>query len=129
MSAPRRRIIRPASNGQAASQKRQQQLDRLRAALARERAALARWQKRLRRAFNAIQKTERLCPRRVGGSIVGQRTTDPGLRQSWRGRFLLRQPWRSLDMMSNFAPERVHVSNMDMMSMFPLLESLCRSWT
>ena len=58
MSAPRRRIVRPPINGPAANQQRQRQLDRLRAALARERASLARWQRRMRRAFNAIQKTE-----------------------------------------------------------------------
>ena len=58
MNAPRRRIVRPQSNGQATAQERQRQLDKLRAALARERASLARWQRRFRRAFNVIQKTE-----------------------------------------------------------------------
>jgi len=63
MTAPRRRIIRAASNGQAASQQRQRQLDKLRVKLARERAALARWQKRLRRAFAKVEKTQQRIAR------------------------------------------------------------------
>lgn len=63
MSAPRRRILRPHSNGKAASQQRHRLLDKLKVALARERESLARWQRRMRRAFNAIQKTERRIAR------------------------------------------------------------------
>lgn len=58
MTAPRRRIVRPQSNGQAATQQRQRQLDGLRGKLERERAALTRWQKRLRRAFAKVEKTQ-----------------------------------------------------------------------
>lgn len=57
MTAPRRRIVRPQSNGQAANAQRQRKLEKLRAKLDRERAALARWQKRLRRAFAKVEKT------------------------------------------------------------------------
>ena len=56
MSAPRRRIVRPTSNGQADEHQRQRQLQRLRGRLEHERAALGRWQKRLRRAFNTVER-------------------------------------------------------------------------
>lgn len=52
MTTPRRRIIRPANN----QQRHFQQLQRLRARLQHERAAHARWQKRLRRAFHAVER-------------------------------------------------------------------------
>lgn len=57
MTQPRRRIVRPASNGhQGNDQQRQQKLHRLRSRLEHERAALTRWQKRLRRAFNTVER-------------------------------------------------------------------------
>ena len=56
MTAPRRRLVRPAPAPTAPPLQRQRQVQRWRARLEVERAALARWQKRLRRAFNAVEK-------------------------------------------------------------------------
>jgi hypothetical protein len=63
MSIPRRRIIRPPSNGQATEPLHQRQLQKLRERLERERVGLTRWQARLRRAFNAVQKHQRKVAR------------------------------------------------------------------
>lgn len=54
MSAPRREIIRPPTPPQDHA-RRQQQLQKIRIKLDKERETLARWQKRLRRAFNAVE--------------------------------------------------------------------------
>jgi hypothetical protein len=59
MTAPRRRIVRPAARDQVNDQDRQRQLQRLRSRLEHERAALSRWQKRLRRAFTTVEKLHR----------------------------------------------------------------------
>ena len=63
MSAlPRRRIVRlpaPASP----DPERQRQLGKLRARLEHERGALSRWQARLRRAFNAVEKSQKRVAR------------------------------------------------------------------
>ena len=56
MTAPRRRLVRPAPAPTTPPPERQRQVQRWRARLEQERAALARWQKRLRRAFNAVEK-------------------------------------------------------------------------
>jgi hypothetical protein len=57
MTTPRRRIIRPSAS--VTSPHEQQQLHKLRARLEQERAALTRWQRRLRRAFNTVEKQQR----------------------------------------------------------------------
>jgi len=59
VTPPRRRLVRPTAPGSAADPNRQRQLQRLRVRRERERAALARWQKRLRRAFNTVEKLHR----------------------------------------------------------------------
>ena len=60
MSAPRRRIVRPpvapVANGAA---RQQRQLEKLRPRLHRERLALIRWQRRLKRAFTAVEKHQK----------------------------------------------------------------------
>jgi CII-binding regulator of phage lambda lysogenization HflD len=63
MTAPRRRIVRPVTNGQASNAIRQRQVQRLRERLERERSALIRWQRRLKLAFNAIQKHQQRISR------------------------------------------------------------------
>ena len=57
MSAPRRRIIRPAPA--ATSPDRLLRVEKLRTGIARERETLARWMARLRRAFHAVEKSGR----------------------------------------------------------------------
>ena len=57
------RIVRPSAPTAPDNPRRQQQLQKLRARLEQERAALARWQKRLRRAFNAVEKVQRSIAR------------------------------------------------------------------
>ena len=56
MSAPRRRLVRPATA--PPDQQRQRRLRKLREGLERERAALARWMARLRRAFHAVERQQ-----------------------------------------------------------------------
>ena len=60
MSAPRRRIVRPpaapVANGAA---RQQRQLEKLRTRLHRERLAFIRWQRRLKRAFTAVEKHQK----------------------------------------------------------------------
>lgn len=58
MTMPRRQIIRAPVNGVPADAQRQQQLQRLRGRLEHKRITLARWQSRLRRAFNATQRSQ-----------------------------------------------------------------------
>jgi hypothetical protein len=62
MTAPRRRIVRPA-NPAAPDIQRQIRLQKLRASLERERAALARWMARLKRAFHAVEKAQQRSSR------------------------------------------------------------------
>jgi hypothetical protein len=57
MSAPRRRIVRPAAPT-TPDPDRQRRLQKLRAGLERERTALARWVARLKRAFHAFKKSQ-----------------------------------------------------------------------
>jgi hypothetical protein len=58
MSAPRRRIVRPApTTSPAPGPQRQRQLQRLCARLERERAGQTRWLARLKRAFHAFEKS------------------------------------------------------------------------
>jgi hypothetical protein len=60
VTEPRRRVVRP----QAVPNPREQQCrEKLRARLRKERAALARWQKRLCRAFHAMDKAQRTVAR------------------------------------------------------------------
>jgi hypothetical protein len=62
MTAPRRRLVRPAPAPPGRDQ--QLKLQKLRGRLEAERATLARWMSRLRRAFHAVehqqQRTARL---------------------------------------------------------------------
>jgi hypothetical protein len=62
MAAPRRRILRPTLPAVPEVQ-RQRQLQRLRERLVSERAAQARWQTRLKRAFNALEKHQKVLIR------------------------------------------------------------------
>ena len=57
MSAPRRRLIRPAPEP-VATPDRSRQIQRLRERLEKERATLARWQTKMKRAFNAVTKSQ-----------------------------------------------------------------------
>ena len=59
MSTARRNLIRPANRDGQVPLQRQRRLQTLRARLERERSALARWQTRLRRAFNAAEKSQK----------------------------------------------------------------------
>jgi len=54
--------VRPGSP-QGQQQSQQRRIAKLRQDLARERASLERWQKRLRRAFHAVEKQHRLVHR------------------------------------------------------------------
>jgi hypothetical protein len=58
MTAPRRRIVRPAPAEPTPDPQRQRRAQRLRAKLDQERAGLARWLGRLRRAFHAFEKSQ-----------------------------------------------------------------------
>ena len=62
MTAPRRRLIRPASPN-VPSPEHQRRLQKLRASLERERAALVRWMARLKRAFHAVEKAQQRIAR------------------------------------------------------------------
>jgi hypothetical protein len=62
MSAPRRRLIRPATSA-APDPQQQRRLQKLRASLERERAALARWMSKLKRAFHAFEKAQQRTTR------------------------------------------------------------------
>ena len=59
MSAPRRRILRPARTGVVVQPRHNQQVEKRRSRLERERVLLARWMSRLKRAFNAVVKQQR----------------------------------------------------------------------
>ena len=63
MTAPRRRIVRPAATSRPRPAQCQPPLHRLGTRLERERTALARWQKRLWRAFNAVEKIQKSIAR------------------------------------------------------------------
>jgi lipid II:glycine glycyltransferase (peptidoglycan interpeptide bridge formation enzyme) len=58
MSTPRRRLIRP-SLVVTAPRNNTQQIQKLRDRLEKERASLARWQSRMKRAFNAVAKSQK----------------------------------------------------------------------
>jgi hypothetical protein len=55
MTTPRRRLVRPTPPASPSPQQRR--VLRLRTALERERLTLARWLVRLKRAFNAFQRS------------------------------------------------------------------------
>jgi hypothetical protein len=59
MSAPRRRLVRPALPRAAAPPQPDPRLQKVRSRLGAERAALARWMAKLRRAFHAAEKGQR----------------------------------------------------------------------
>ena len=59
MSAPRRRLVRPALVRAPAPPQPDPRLQKLRSRLEAERAALARWMAKLRRAFHAVEKAQR----------------------------------------------------------------------
>jgi len=62
MSIPRRRLIR--SHAPTPSDlDRQRQHDKIRGRLERERQTLSRWMQRLRRAFHAVEKSQRRIAR------------------------------------------------------------------
>jgi lipid II:glycine glycyltransferase (peptidoglycan interpeptide bridge formation enzyme) len=62
MSMPRRRLIRPAIPPAVAREK-PRQIQKVRDRLEKERAALGRWQKKLKRAFNAVEKSQKRVSR------------------------------------------------------------------
>jgi lipid II:glycine glycyltransferase (peptidoglycan interpeptide bridge formation enzyme) len=62
MSAPRRRLIRPVPEP-VAMPDRSRQIQRLRDRLEKERAVLARWQTKMKRAFNAVTKSQKCIAR------------------------------------------------------------------
>ena len=62
MSLPRRRLICPAAEP-APAPDRTHQITRLRDRLDKERSALARWQTKLKRSFNAVEKSQRKIAR------------------------------------------------------------------
>jgi len=61
MSVPRRQIIRPEPPPLPPANQRQ--IQKLRTNLGKERATLARWLVRLRRAFHAMEKSQRCVSR------------------------------------------------------------------
>jgi len=73
MTAPRRRIIRPSPVPTSNGQQHQRQLDKLRARLNHERTFLARWQRRLKRAFTAVEKSQK-CIARIERKIAQMET-------------------------------------------------------
>jgi hypothetical protein len=60
---PRRRLIRTAVIPAPANPQQQRKVQNLRERLAHERMALARWQTRLKRAFNAVEKSQKRIAR------------------------------------------------------------------
>jgi hypothetical protein len=60
MATPRRRIIRPSAEAPLPDPARQRRLQKLRSRWLAEHTALERWWKRLRRAFSAMEKHQRL---------------------------------------------------------------------
>jgi hypothetical protein len=62
MSTPRRRLIRPAASP-AVAPERPGQIQKLRDRLDKERVALARWQSKMKRAFNAVAKSQKIIAR------------------------------------------------------------------
>jgi hypothetical protein len=62
MTAPRRRLVRPAAPATPGPD-HQRRVQKLRANLEQERAALARWMVRLKRAFHAVEKSQQRLTR------------------------------------------------------------------
>lgn len=62
MTMPRRRLVRSAVPGQHTVQA-ERRVQKLRTRLEAERTALVRWQRKLRRAFNAVEKCQRSIQR------------------------------------------------------------------
>jgi hypothetical protein len=62
MPLPRRRLIRPAPLS-VPNAERDRQMQKLRERLAHERTTQARWQTRLKRAFNAFEKSQKRISR------------------------------------------------------------------
>ena len=58
MTAPRRRILRPAAASQAADARRQAHREKQLTKLAKEQQSLHTWMRRLRRAFHAIERIQ-----------------------------------------------------------------------
>jgi hypothetical protein len=63
MTAPRRRLVRPPANSTPTRSPRPQALQKARTRLEQVRAALTRWMTRLKRAFNAVDKQQRVIAR------------------------------------------------------------------
>ena len=63
MTTPRRRLVRPPAAAPAPDPNRTRRLQRLRDRLEKERAALGRWMIRLRRAFHAVERSQRKTTR------------------------------------------------------------------
>jgi hypothetical protein len=59
MTTPRRRLVRPPAAAPAPDPNRTRRLQRLRMRLEKERIALDRWMTRLRRAFHAVERSQR----------------------------------------------------------------------
>jgi len=62
MATPRRRLIR-SMRPEPLHPQLQRRINKQRARLDHERLALSRWQKRLRRAFNAVEKCQKTIAR------------------------------------------------------------------
>lgn len=59
----RRRLIRPRVDSSPPSPNRERYYQKLRLRLEQEQKALARWQKRLKRAFNAVSRLQKSIAR------------------------------------------------------------------
>jgi septal ring factor EnvC (AmiA/AmiB activator) len=63
MAGVRRSLVRLHVPTDSTNPERQRKTQKLRERLTRERAVLARWQTRLRRAFNAVEKSQKQIAR------------------------------------------------------------------
>jgi hypothetical protein len=72
VTSPRRRVLRPAAITLEADPRRIAALEKRRAKLAQEREALKRWMSRLRRAFHAVEASQRRI-RRLERSLAADR--------------------------------------------------------
>jgi hypothetical protein len=54
----RRRLIRPSDDNAFSSPNHERSIQKLRARLQQQRTALVRWQKKLKRAFNAVTRLQ-----------------------------------------------------------------------
>jgi hypothetical protein len=74
MTTPRRRVLRPAASVPDADSRRQTAAAKRLVKLAKERELLQRWMSKLRRAFHAVESTQRRIGRLercLGGDQTG----------------------------------------------------------